>query len=202
MDVTEAFLTVSMLLNLGFILGIPATIGIRALLRKTKTWVIGLGSVPKIELRTVRKNRIVIKDGDREGDLEVLPQLNRTAADDRRVIFYDRENLHQIAPVEAAGEGDGPARYRYLQHAGFLGHCDNDDVPTVVTYKGKEVSIGLVWQRITGWYLNQKRRSHNVDKVNGGEGGMWDFLQRATPILVLVVIVMMIGMFATIGSFS
>lgn len=215
MDLTEAILAASLIVNVLFIVGIPGTLFVRFILRRMKTWVIGLNGPPTIRLMTVRGSRITLNDGGKKGDLEIDPTLSPVSTDGMPVVFYDRKTIQQIAPDDGRDaqvpNGSAGTYVEDVQADGrtvrqlkpYDGNCINDGDELVIKKRdGVHVNIGTNWRRIDGRFLNEKRRGHNVADLVGEPDGMWEALGKAMPFMMIVALFMIGGLFFTVAGLS
>lgn len=217
MTAYDWWLGASLVLNLLFIVGTPMVLFIRFLTNRLKTWVIGVNGPPVVRLMRVKGKMIEMKDGERSADLHIDPVMVKTSVDGRPVVFYDRANITQVVPqdakeanrlrpyeVPAEIEGvlaNGGVKLRVIES--YKGQCYNDQDHLLVRREDGSMSdLGTRWRRIDGLFLNDKRRSDNMHKLNAEPDGMWTFLERATPMLVIVAIVLILAFWATAGGMA
>lgn len=199
MQIVTALLVISMILNLVFMLGIPATLIIRAVMRKSKWWLIGIGP-DGVDIRQDKpiRGRYHWRDGDRYADVYLDGRLTKSGTDGRTVAFIDTTMMQQVAPGRPGRKQE--TLQKLQQIIPFDGSCELDDDDNVVIKRG-DVTVGVIthtWQRLSGWRLNQIRNRINIEKMNTADGGMWGTLAKVAPIMSIIAVVGIIGIFMVV----
>ncbi|MFA5943720.1 MAG: hypothetical protein WC876_04550 [Candidatus Thermoplasmatota archaeon] len=209
MNVTEAFLMVSILLNSVFILGLPIVLFARFLLRRTRWRIIGQGA-NGVDFREGRpKNGFFLwaAGGGKNALVTIDGALTGTSTDGRPVLWVDTDSATQIAPQRLVDLGAVPDKYKAatIELAvlpSFKGQAVNDGEQTVL--KGadgkteKKLSY-LVWQRISGWRLFKTYRDIRVAQLNDPETGMWGVIERMGPLLGFIAVILLIVIIVMLG---
>jgi hypothetical protein len=207
MNATEIVLTVSLLLNVAFLLGAPIVLFVRFLIRRVRWIIIGMGA-NGIEVRhgTPKGGYYLWKGHGKNGIVLIEGRLVGTATDGRQVLWVDTDNCHQIAP-ERLSTGDlarlpddvkkklvGGGQLGQLAH--FRGAALNDSAMTSIqSLDGKTVNLPyLVWQRISGWRLFKAVRDTRVSQLNDPQAGLAALAEKLVPLGVLLALVLLIAL--------
>lgn len=211
MNVTEAFLLVSLLLNLAFMLGVPITLFVRFLIRRTKWVIVGQGS-GGLDYRLGRPTGgyyLWKLPGGRGALVAIQPDLVGQDREGRPVIYVDTDSMHQIAqtrfsPAELAAL---PEEYRkavleLAQLPRYAGRALNDaDKTEIIGIDGVKKTLKyIVWTRISGSRLYKAFKDIRVAQMNESNVGMWATLERLAPILSIVAIIMLIIVMVQLGN--
>lgn len=209
MSITAWFLMVSILLNAAFVLGVPITLFVRFLIRRTQWRIIGQGSAGvDIRFGKPRGRYYTWKGRGGNNALVCIQQdLLSTDAEGRPVLWVDTDAMQQISPQRLDKLEDLPEDLRKVagelaQLPGYRGRAVNDDAATTITgLDGAPKKLKyIVWQRISGSRLYKAFRDIRIQQMNDTNAGMWATIERLTPLLGLVAIVMLIIIMVQLGN--
>lgn len=200
MNITEAFLLVSLLINVAFVLGIPILLFVRFLLRRTRWRIIGQGA-NGVDFREGRPRNgfFTWKSHGKTGFVAIDQKLVGTATDGRPVLWVDTDTCHQIAPTRITELGALPkeletVEHEYAQLPGFKGRATNDlEQTTVQGADGKVKGLSYhVWTRISGWRLFKVYRDIRISQLNDPNAGLAALAQVLMPLGMIVAIGLLI----------
>ncbi len=207
MNLVNIILTISILLNTVFVLGVPAVLFVRFLIRRTKWWAVGQGAGGVVIREGRPRNGFWHWKGAGKVGLVVIDQaLVQQAHDGRPVIWVDTDSATQISPKRLAELPNLPkelqaAKVEYGATGGFMGVASNDlEATTVQGLDGKPKKLSYtVWTRINGWRLMKTFRDIRVAQMGESNAGLWGALERMGPLIGLVLIAMLIILMVMVG---